>query len=173
MALALSCASNPTATVVEIPPPPETAAPPPPAVQKPPSVAVRPAPPDCARPPQTTGCVTIARVVASDFELSSPSCYVDSIIRTGAVGRLQQCAGGSAVIVFDKGVFAASFDGTNVDACTSSRFPFSDGCTWQSLQRIEGPLRDKLVFTYSETHVEGKSCASSSCRAHATLTVLP
>ncbi len=119
-----------------------------------------------------TNCATLSRLHVGRVQLSSPTCYVDAIPRAGDVGELQRCAQGY-VIAFDRGAFVASFDGTMLDACTSSQFPFSDGCTWRSLQRIEGTIRDGLTFTYSETHIEGQNCSPSSCRASATLTVGP
>jgi hypothetical protein len=164
-----ACATSPasTVTVVEIPPPPPETAPPP-RVAVPIAVAARAEPRvDCEHPPHLVGCVTIARVRAGALRLSSSSCYVESIVRTGDVGRLQRCANGAA-LVFDKGTFAGNLDGTHFEGCTSTRFPFSDGCTWQTKQRVDGD-----AFEYSEAPIDGTSCAPSSCRASATLTTQP
>lgn len=103
--------------------------------------------------------------------LSSPTCFVDMHIATGDIGRLMRCASG-AVVVFGGVTFAGTTDGTSVDACVRTAFPFSDGCTWQSMQRIHGRFDEAVELTYGEHPTNGRACASSSCRARAPIDVI-
>ena len=97
----------------------------------------------------------------------------DTKIRNGEIGRLMQCPGGH-LVVFDRGMFVGLSSGEYVNACASSTydFPQGDDCTWRTEQRIAGSTSGPLAYSYSESPVAGRDC-TLSCRAHATLDVLP
>jgi len=128
---------------------------------------------DCLphQPIEATACTVIAHVAVSEVSLSSPSCYVDTLIRENASGVLLRCPSGAA-IEFNNATFLGTL-GSNgdVDVCTGTKFPFTDGCTWQSTQRIRGPS-SHMVFQYKETPIEGRGCAESSCTMRAIVQVV-
>jgi hypothetical protein len=162
-----ACSPGSEATVVEIPPV---------SLPTPPPASAAPAPPPraplgaCEAPPDLGGCAEVARVRVGSISLSSSSCWVDLHVAVGDVGRVMRCRSG-AVVVFDEVRFGGSFDGRALDACVRTRFPFSDGCTWESTQRVRGTGRS-FELTYEEAPVEGHGCAPSSCRASAPLDVV-
>lgn len=163
----VACAPAPPVTVVEVaplptPPPPVITAAPPPRAR----VEV-----ECEAPPRD-GCTPIARVRIDKVRLSSPTCVVDTQIKEGDVGRVMKCPRGSYV-QFPDAVFGGTFDGVEVSTCMKTEFPFSDGCTWQTMQRIAGRTDTAMSYSYSERAISGHDCAPVACRANATLYVLP
>jgi hypothetical protein len=164
--LAVGCGASSGATVVEVPPAP-LPEPPPTAQAALPQPERAPRLPACTAPANLGGCDEIAKVRVGRISLSSSTCTVDLKVSTGEIGRVMRCPSG-AVVVFDQITYGGSFDGRSLDACVVTRFPFEDGCTWQSLQRVRG-TRDALTLDYSERPVSGTGCASSACTATADL----
>jgi hypothetical protein len=114
-------------------------------------------------------------LVAGKIVPSSVTCFVDTVVKTGAYGSLSYAcmsdpstwAGAS----FVPGAFAGAIDGTTVDLCTGTTFPYADGCLWASAQRIHGDIASgALTFTYEEQPIQGSHCASP-CSAQGTLEV--
>lgn len=100
----------------------------------------------------------------------NPGCFIDERV-TGAPGTLQYaCDGGAATATFRNGTFSGtvSADGA-LSLSLTTRFRFSDGCRWQSEQRIEGSLSGGQ-FRYAERPVSGAHCAPS-CAASGTVEV--
>ncbi len=121
--------------------------------------------------------VCTANVHVVNVAPSSVTCYVDTVIHTGDNGTVSYACNGSssnwAVADFGAGVeFTGSVhDGTVLDLCTGTTFPFSDGCTWASAQRITGDVASgTLSFTYEEQPIAGTGCLSP-CSASGTILV--
>jgi len=111
----------------------------------------------------------MAKLRVGRVQLSSRTCFVDSKVHEGDQGRLLRCPSG-AVAVFSRYSFAGRWGEEGVDTCLRTQFPFSDGCTWETMQRVRGGP-SVLEFTYIEHPLSGNSCASSSCTARADVEV--
>jgi hypothetical protein len=103
------------------------------------------------------------------------TCFVDTVVHEGDIGVLELPCGGDpstfALAHFPTGDFAGGFQGNIVDVCTGTTFPWSDGCTWASAQRINGDISTgKLTFTYAEQPIVGHPC-EPSCPASADVTI--
>ncbi len=131
-----------------------------------------PAPPDLICTARDAGIgagATCTRpLTVTAFKRSSPSCYVDTGFDVGSEGVLTYpCAGGVAAIIFAAHTFEGVVIDGLVDVCVGTTFPWSDGCTWQSTQRVEGSAASgPLTLTYAEAPAAGQSCASP-CTASA------
>lgn len=101
--------------------------------------------------------------------LSSPTCFVDAKVHEGDQGRLLRCPSG-AVAVFSRVSFAGAWGETGIDTCMRTQFPFSDGCTWETMQRMRGGP-SVIEYSYAERPISGDQCAPSSCRARADVEV--
>lgn len=103
---------------------------------------------------------------------SSATCFVDLAFEVGEIGELRYgCGGGSASMVFSRGTFVGGYDGTNLDVCAGTTFPWSDGCTWDSAQRAFGNMSTgALTFTYTEAPRPGAGCLNP-CTATGTVEV--
>ncbi len=106
---------------------------------------------------------------------SMGTCFVDTVVHEGDDGFVNFACNGDpstwAGAKFAKGEFLGSVKGTIVDVCTGTTFPWSDGCTWASAQRITGDLDSgTLSFTYEETPIEGGPC-EPPCSAQGTILV--
>jgi hypothetical protein len=129
----------------------------------------------CDAPPaDIASCTPIAFVRAGQVT-TQPNCYLDNQIRGGEVGRVLQCPGSRALVVFDRATFSGELVSGYVNVCktTSYDFPQGDNCTWRTEQRISGALEsaDPLSFSYTESPVAGREC-TLACRAAAQLTLL-
>lgn len=117
-----------------------------------------------------TSCRRALRVLA--ITKSSPSCFVDTIVKEGDRGTLVfDCNGGGAEIAFGTHTMTGSFDGRRVDTCTGTSFDFSDGCRWNSAQRIQGDIAGDLRFDYAESPAPGEQGCLSPCSASAVVVV--
>jgi len=123
----------------------------------------------CEAPRDLAGCKEEARLRVGRVELSSPTCFVDAKVRQGDEGRLLRCPSG-AVAVFPRASFAGAWGEAGVDTCVRTEFPFSDGCTWETMQRMRGGP-SAIEYTYGERPVSGGRCAPSSCKARADVEV--
>ena len=101
--------------------------------------------------------------------LSMQSCWVDAPA-DNAVGTLRACEaqGADATLQFGKYVYKGKRTGDLIEFSARTEFPFGDGCTWQSGQRVTGAIGGTLSFTYSESPIRGRNCASA-CTASATI----
>ncbi len=110
-----------------------------------------------------TVCTSDVQVGA--LEPSSSTCFVDTVVHEGDQGFVNYtCANDPSTWAgakFATGIFTGAVTGTVVDLCTGTTFPWSDGCTWASAQRITGDLASGvLAFTYEEKPIAGTNCAS-------------
>lgn len=124
--------------------------------------AVCAVPPEAGGPPFPTACGR--SLLAGAITPSSSTCFLDLAVKSGENGALTVfCDGGLATAIFSKGTFEGSYDAVTdvVDVCIGTTFQYSDGCTWQSAQRLTGKLASaKLAFTYTEAPSSGTGCAS-------------
>ncbi len=102
--------------------------------------------------------------------LSMASCFVDTVIHEGNAGDIDYAFNGDpstwaiADFATDAGVwpgaeFRGSIHGNVIDVCTGTTFPWSDGCTWATAQRITGDVTSTaLTFTYEEQPIVGTGC---------------
>lgn len=100
---------------------------------------------------------------------SSSTCFVDTVVKEGAFGELAvDCSGGAAEATFGDHVFRGSFDGDQVDICTGTSFDWSDGCRWDSSQRVQGSIGSGEVrFDYTEAPAPGQTRCLTPCTATA------
>lgn len=115
---------------------------------------------DAGSPPFPDACGHSLRVVS--LKPSSPSCFLDLAIKQGSVGAMTVfCKGGYASADFGKGMFQGTFDQGIVSMCIGTTFPYTDGCTWSTAQRISGSVASgTLTFEYAEAPTSGTNCAS-------------
>jgi hypothetical protein len=115
-------------------------------------------------------CTRALRVLS--VSPSGAGCFVDVVVADGDRGTLRfDCNGGAAEATFGTHVFAGSFDRGRIDICTGTSFDYSDGCRWNSAQRIQGPLATELRFDYVESPAPGQSGCASRCSATARVLV--
>jgi hypothetical protein len=124
--------------------------------------------------PQPGACE--AQVTVGLILPDSPSCFVDIIPTPSEVATLRwDCTGdtGNAEIIFAKGTFGGSFNSPNVSVCSGTTFEYTDGCMWESAQRIEGSVTrgSTLTFNYAEAPLPGQMGCESACTASGTLIV--
>lgn len=129
--------------------------------------------PICVAPDGGLGATTCRRTLrVLAITKSSLSCFVDTIVKDGDRGTLVfDCDGGGAEIQFGAHTMTGSFDGRRVDTCTGTAFDFSDGCRWNSAQRIQGDLTQQLRFDYAESPAPGERGCLSPCSASAVVVV--
>jgi hypothetical protein len=120
-------------------------------------------------PPDISSCVPIAYVRASQVMTDDERCYLDAKVHAAEVGRVMQCGGGSAMVVFDDAAFVGVSSNGYINVCktTTYELPHTDNCTWRTEQRIQG-TPSNLGYSYTESPVAGRAC-TLSCRARATL----
>ena len=127
----------------------------------------------CERPaPDISSCRPVAYVRASTLE-REPNCYLDNKVKTGSVGRLMECPGSTALVVFDGATFVGESSGGYINVCASTTYDFPEGdrCTWRTEQRISGALESGLSYAYNEAPVAGRSC-TLACRARTELGIV-
>ena len=127
-----------------------------------------------ANVPATRGSMCSRPVTVDSFAVVRASCYVDTEIGHGAEGTLQTpCDGdGEAMIVFGSMTFRGSIVSGRIDVCAGTEFPWQDGCTWTSAQRVSGALSDGvLTFGYGEAPKAGEEGCATACSATGSLRV--
>jgi hypothetical protein len=172
----LGCSPASSATVVEVPPEPLPTA----SVTAEARSPMRPqghralTDQECAARPRAgmLGCRNVASVRVGGLRMSSPTCVVDTLVHPGDVGQVLECEGGGAMITFDTAAFVGAKDVAGLDVCTGTTFPFKNGCTWQSVQRIRGDASTSLTFEYGEAVASGSGCGAAPCSATARLDVV-
>lgn len=118
--------------------------------------------------PMCTRSVTLGAISKRE------SCYVDTVAQPGDVGTLTYpCDGdGEATLTFGNKTFSGAVESGKVDVCTGTEYPFSDGCTWSSAQRISGNVAGgSLRFTYGEAPKPNQHECAQACGASATLSM--
>ena len=122
--------------------------------------------------PDISTCHPVAYVRAGALE-RDPRCYLDNKVKTGSVGRLMECPGSTALVVFDGATFVGESNGSYINVCTSSTydFPQGDDCTWRTEQRISGAIDQTLSYAYTESPVAGRAC-TLACRARSDLALV-
>ncbi len=130
----------------------------------------------CTHPPSpaATGPICTRTVVVTSLARSSPSCFTDTVIEDGQRGTLSfPCQGDGPVSVrFGGAVFTGSQVGGKLEACDGTEFPWSDGCSWTSAQRVAGHVGDRVLsFTYGEAPKAGQHSCASACSATGTVAV--
>jgi hypothetical protein len=116
------------------------------------------------------GSTCKVKVTIGSFVLSNMLCTVDAPFQVGDTGDLTfACDKGPAKLVFAKGEFTGTSDMCVLHLTRTTQFPFQDGCTWQSDQKMDGTLGMKLKYTYSEKPISGQFC-SMPCTVDADLT---
>jgi hypothetical protein len=126
--------------------------------------------------PANDGPMCTREVVVTSLE-SPPSCFTDTVVARGQHGTVRYpCQGdGEATLTMGSRVFRGVAVGGRLDVCTGTEFPWSDGCTWTSAQRLSGslaPSSEGLTFTYGEAPkvaAESRHACAPSCAAHGTV----
>jgi len=131
----------------------------------------------CANDAGAVGANACTRTITLvSLTKSMSSCFVDVIPKLNVLGKLAyDCNGGNARASFsgDSRVFAGPFDGTMLDVCMGTRFPWSDGCMWHSSQEIRGrPSDGTMTFSYIEAPDNNMGCAPP-CTATGVISVGP
>lgn len=117
-----------------------------------------------------------ATVVMQTLTVSSSSCYVDVVAHPGDTAQLYWDCGaatGHAELRFATLTAAGPWSSPTVSVCFGTHFPWSDGCQWQSAQRVQGsPVSGAtLQFSYEERPDPGQSGCASACTATGTFLV--
>jgi hypothetical protein len=104
----------------------------------------------------------------------TPGCWIDEKVSNRSAMLQWPCdAGGPAEAVFGvpfAGTVAAPSGFVSLSAQTT--FPWSDGCTWESVQTIDGVLGSGVLqYNYSEMHIQGTGCAPEICHGSASVVV--
>ena len=97
----------------------------------------------------------------------TPGCWIDEKVGQRSAVLVFACAGGPA-----EADFGVPFKGTvtdgQVDIAATTTFPWGDGCTWESHQRIGGSLASgELSYAYDEAPIAGKGCQPAHCKGSA------
>lgn len=139
----------------------------PPSAPPPPPTEYAPPPPVSPAPAETCAATLIVRQTRA-----AAGCAIDERV-TRAPGVLQfPCAGGAAAVTFGDSQFTGTVQGGMVDLSLRTRFHFSDGCDWESAQRIAGELASgQLTFTYIEAPLPGQSRCANACQAYGAVQV--
>jgi hypothetical protein len=103
---------------------------------------------------------------------SMRGCYLNESVSSHPGTLRYPCAGGRAVASFGSQTFTGFVRNGVVDVQSSTTFPFRDGCTWRSTQRIRGNLAGgALAFTYSEAPTSANGRCAPPCTASARVSV--
>jgi hypothetical protein len=99
-----------------------------------------------------------ATLDVSEVSLSSATCFVDGL-QSGAAGTLRMpCGGGSVAAQFGSMRFVGKVTGGALSLEANTEYPYRDGCTWKTKQRLSGsPGSGTLTYAYEEVAV-GKDC---------------
>ncbi len=141
--------------------------------------------PDAGRPPELCAststsplpldaCHATLKMLA--LTVSNPSCYVDVAAHPDETAELYwdcHSANGRAELRFQTFTAAGAWNSQTVSVCYGTHFAFSDGCNWQSAQRVAGPTTagSTLTFTYEEQADPGQSGCLVPCTATGTFVV--
>jgi hypothetical protein len=117
-------------------------------------------------------CTGAASIAITSFA-SNAACYYDTSLREGSTGTLlYECNGGASKLTIGPEVFLGTYDpktGT-ISLREQRNFPFSDGCTWTSVQTITGDLeKGAFQYGYAEYAASGSAC-DTPCVASAQMT---
>ncbi len=106
-----------------------------------------------------------ARLIVAQLRVQS-GCTIDQRI-TQAPGVLEYaCGGGWARASFGASAFAGTFRGGVINLQIRTAFPFTDGCNWQTQQRIFGVLASgNLSYSYLESPMPGQTNCARPCGA--------
>ena len=119
---------------------------------------------------------TCTRTVTLSSIAKRASCFVDTVAHEGDQGTLTYpCEGdGEATLSFGNRSFSGASlgSGSKVNVCTGTEYPWSDGCSWTSAQRVTGSVASgTLRFTYGEAPKVGEQNCASACTATATVRI--
>ncbi|MFO0672603.1 MAG: hypothetical protein U0235_23820 [Polyangiaceae bacterium] len=123
--------------------------------------------------PAAHGAMCTKTVVVDSFA-KRPGCFVDTVFTDGQRGKLTMpCDGdGPATLSFGAKSFSGAVIGGKVDVCTGTEYPFADGCTWLSAQRVSGSVASgSFKFAYGEAPRAGQHDCASACTATAMVRV--
>jgi hypothetical protein len=140
----------------------------------PPAVVVVPtAPSDSVgtlRPVPPKTCSFELAVYALDKE---ESCVVQEHV-TAEAGLLEYpCGGGPAEVRFREAVFRGEVRNGELELRYEREFRYDDGCRWQSVERIAGPLRGgRLRYSYDDAPLPGQRGCADPCGASALVNVI-
>jgi hypothetical protein len=106
-------------------------------------------------------------------DVSTPlGCWIDEKVSHRSSTLRYKCGGGAGRADFGAWFVGSVSRGGDVVLSSTTTFPWSDGCTWQSTQRIEGALASKaLSYSYSERPIAGTSCMPTRCTGSANVAV--
>ncbi len=104
---------------------------------------------------------------------TTQGCWIDEKVSHRTALLHWACDAGAAEANFGVAfVGTVQEPSTYVSLSATTTFVWSDACTWQSEQRIEGTLSSgALQYTYSEKPVEGTNCAPAYCTGTAVVSV--
>ncbi len=116
----------------------------------------------------SSGPMCTREVVVRSLTRSSPVCFTDDAVSVGEHGTVTfPCDGdGPAKLTFDHATFEGAEASGTLHVCTGTQFPWSDGCTWTSAQKVTGSIASgALHFSYAEAPKRGQGSCASSCSA--------
>jgi hypothetical protein len=133
---------------------------------------------DAGEPPPSGICKVQAHV---GTVVTQSGCYVDVVVHDGDTGTVEYACDGTSTwarATFDGTTFLGAVQGTFVNICIGTTYPWNDGpacdyhqSTWASAQRIYGDVTSgELTFVYDEKQIAGMSC-DIACTAQGTIAV--
>jgi hypothetical protein len=79
---------------------------------------------------------------------------------------------GPATLTFGTRSFAGARTSGDVEVCAGTQFPWDDGCTWTSAQRVSGSIASgELRFVYGEAPKAGQRRCMPACGATGTIRI--
>lgn len=115
------------------------------------------------------GCRVTLRV--GSVKPAPASCWIDQKVANQTAPLEWDCTSGEAVARFAV-PFVGRVTAGAVTLVATTEFHWSDGCTWQSRQQIEGVLATgALSYGYAEQPIVGTGCAPAYCKATASVLV--
>lgn len=100
-------------------------------------------------------------------------CFIDERV-TRDPGELRYpCGDGEATAVFGPSRFAGRVTHGVAALRLETRFRFSDGCEWETDQRIDGPISAAtFTYRYEERPARGQRGCARPCAAEATVFIV-
>jgi hypothetical protein len=100
-------------------------------------------------------------------------CFTDERVTQGPGLLSFPCEGdGTAKAQFRTATFVGTLRAGQLDLVLSTRFPYADGCEWETVQRVRGALSSPtLDYTYTESPRAGQTGCAGACRATAEVRV--
>lgn len=120
------------------------------------------------------GQVCTRRVEVRQTE-GAAGCWIDERVTRSAGLLRYPCEGdGPATVAFGRDVFTGHLRAGSVTVILRTRFPFQDGCNWESTQTLQGHIDSGVLgYRYREAPRPGQRNCLRGCTATGTAQLSP